>query len=130
MVCHMVNGKSDSGFTFVELVVVMAMVALLVSIAVPRYFAGLERSKEAVLREDLYVMREAIDQFYIDKGSYPADLETLVEQRYIRTLPVDPLTGSSDTWVAIVAPQNPLLISDVRSGASGTGSDGQAYFDW
>lgn len=130
MVCRIVNGKSSKGFTFVELMVVMAMVALLISIAVPRYFAGLERSKEAVLREDLFVMREAIDQFYIDKGSYPANLSVLVEQRYLRALPVDPITGSSDSWIEIVSPQNPQQISDVRSGAPGIGSDGKAYFDW
>ena len=124
------NGKSGQGFTFVELMVVMAMVALLISIAVPRYFAGLERSKEAVLREDLFVMREVIDQFYIDKGSYPVNLEALVDKRYLRALPVDPITSSNDSWIEIVSPQNPQLISDVRSGASGIGSDGQAYFDW
>ncbi len=130
MVCPIVNGKSTKGVTFIELMVVMAMVALLISIAVPRYFAGLERSKEAVLREDLFVMREAMDQFYVDKGRYPANLSVLVEQRYIRALPVDPITGSSDSWIEIAAPQNPLLISDVRSGADGTGSDGQAYYEW
>lgn len=130
MVCPIVNGKPLKGFTFVELMVVMAMVALLISIAVPTYFAGLERSKEAVLREDLFVMREAIDQFYIDKGSYPANLNMLVDERYIRALPVDPITGSSDSWIEIVSPQNPQLISDVRSGAPGTSIGGKAYFDW
>lgn len=123
------NGKSSKAFTFIELVVVMAMIALLISVALPSYFAGLERSKEAVLRKDLFVMREAIDQFYIDKGHYPANLSVLVEQRYLRALPVDPLTGSSDSWIEITSPRNPQLISDVRSGASGTGEDGKAYFD-
>lgn len=128
--CLIVNGKSSKGFTFVELMVVMAMVALLISIAVPSYFAGLERSKEAVLREDLYVMREAIDQFYVDKGRYPANLSELVEQRYLRALPVDPITGSSDSWIEIASPRDPQLMWDVRSGASGTGSDELPYYDW
>lgn len=130
MVCRIVNGKLSEGFTFIELVVVMAMVTLLISIALPSYFAGLERTKEAVLREDLFVMREAIDQYYIDKGSYPANLNMLVEQRYIRALPVDPITGSNETWIEIASTQYPLLINDVRSGSPEIGSDGKAYFDW
>jgi len=120
-----------AGFTLIELIVVMAIIALLVTIAVPRYFTSVERSKEAVLRTDLNVMREAIDKFYGDKGRYPENLDELVGKRYLRAVPRDPITESSDTWV-VVPPEDPGLsgVYDVRSGAAGSGVEGTPYNRW
>lgn len=123
------NGKQRA-FTFVELMVVLAIIALLLTVALPRYFAGLERAAEAVLKEDLLTMREAIDDYYVDKGQYPASLEKLVEQRYLRSIPVDPVTQSDETWILIGLPQNSSVIYDIRSGAEGEASDGSFYYDW
>ena len=117
------------GFTLIELIVVMTIVALLVTIATPRYFAHLDRSKEAVLRADLAVMREAIDKFLGDHGHYPTSLQELARRRYIRAVPVDPLTESADTWVAVSDPSRGGL-ADVRSGATGKDGAGVAYADW
>lgn len=122
-----------AGFTLVELLVVLAIVALLLSIAAPRYFAHVERAKEATLRQDLNVVRDAIDKFYGDKGRYPEALEELVRQRYIRAIPVDPLTDSDSTWVILPPPLTVQAgggVYDLRSGAQGVGSDGQHYADW
>lgn len=120
-----------AGFTLIELLVVMAIIATLLTIAVPRYFASLEKSKEAVLRTDLNVMREAIDKFYGDKGKYPDTLDELVSKRYLRALPRDPITDSRETWI-IVPPEDPALggVYDIKSGAPGLSIDGQAYADW
>lgn len=123
------NGR-PGGFTFVELMVVLAIIAVLLTVALPRYFSGLERAQEAVLKEDLFVMREAIDDYYIDKGHYPVSLETLVKERYIRDIPVDPVTESDETWILIGLPQEPGVVYDVRSGAEGEASDGSLYYEW
>lgn len=123
------NGKYQ-GFTFVELMVVLAIVALLLTIALPRYFEGLERAKEAVLKEDLVIFRRAIDDYVVDKGSYPSTLEVLVSQRYLRDIPVDPITESANSWILIGVPEKPNLIFDIRSGAEGQASDGSFYYDW
>ncbi len=123
------NG-SVKGFTFVELMVVLAIIAVLLTVALPRYFSGLERAQEAVLREDLFVMREAIDDYYLDKGRYPDSLHSLVEERYIREIPVDPLTDSRETWLLLGLPQDPAVVYDVRSGADGEASDGSRYSEW
>jgi len=119
------------GFTLIELIVVMAIIALLVTVAVPRYFASVDRSKEAVLRTDLNVMRDAIDKFYGDKGRYPENLAELVGKRYLRALPRDPITESTDTWV-VVPPADPGLsgVYDVKSGASGDSAEGSPYSSW
>ena len=121
------------GFTLIELIVVMAIVALLVSIAAPRYFASVERSREHSLRTSLGVMRDAIDQFAADKGRYPESLDELVRTRYVREAPEDPLTGRRDSWVALAPPADAFLagaMADVRSGAAGRGADGRLYADW
>jgi general secretion pathway protein G len=119
------------GFTLIELLVVLAIIALLLSIAVPRYFASLEHSREAVLQQDLAVMRQSLDKYYGDKGKYPDSLETLISSRYLRSIPVDPITDSNASWV-VVAPENTELgaVYDVKSGAEGTASNGTAYRDW
>ena len=108
------------GFTLVELLVVIAIVATLLTIAVPRYFASVERSKEAVLKENLAVMRDAVQKYYGDKGKYPERLEELAAAKYLRRIPVDPMTSSSETWV-IVPPKESEKggVYDVHSGASG-----------
>jgi len=124
-----VSGKSR-GFTFVELMVVLAIIAVLLTIALPRYFSGLERAQEAVLKEDLFTMREAIDDYYVDKGQYPSSLSSLVEERYLRAIPVDPITDTDESWIVLGLPDNPVVVYDVRSGAVGEASDGTLYYDW
>ncbi len=119
------------GFTLIELMVVMAVIALLLSLAAPRYFQNVERSKQAVLREDLTVMREAIDKFQADTGRYPADLEELVKRRYLRSVPVDPVTARNDSWVLLPPPPGTQgKVYDIQSGAEGTGLDGTAFSKW
>ncbi|MBD3635267.1 MAG: type II secretion system protein [Methylophaga sp.] len=120
----------QSAFTFVELMVVLAIIAVLLTIALPRYFSGLERAQEAVLKEDLFVMREAIDDYYLDKGQYPSSLDRLVQDRYLREIPVDPVTDSRETWIVLGLPLNPSVVYDVRSGARGEASDGTLYYEW
>ena len=119
-----------SGFTLIELLVVMAIIATLLSIAVPRYFHSLEKSKEAVLKEDLNVMRDAIDKYYGDSGKYPDTLEDLVTKKYLRNIPSDPITDRTD-WV-IVPPEDPSKggVYDLHSGAVGNSRDGTPYNTW
>jgi general secretion pathway protein G len=110
------------------MLVAMAIIALLLTLALPRYFSGLERSKEAVLMENLKTTREVIDRFYGDNGRYPESLNELVERRYLRTIPMDPITSSSRTWI-IIPPEPPLKgqVFDIRSGARGALRDGRPY---
>jgi general secretion pathway protein G len=124
---------ATAGFTLIELIIVMAILALLISIAVPRYFVHIERAKEATLKQDLNVMRDAIDKFYGDKGRYPDALEELAEQRYIRNVPVDPITESNATWDVVAPPPETEAkgnVYDVKSGAQGAASDGSVFADW
>jgi general secretion pathway protein G len=121
------------GFTLIELIVVMAIVALLASIAAPRYFNSLQKARETSLRTSLNVMREAIDQYAADKGCYPESLEELAAARYIREIPEDPVSGSRDGWVTVAPPADAQLagqVWDVRSGAAGRAADGSLYADW
>jgi general secretion pathway protein G len=117
------------GFTLIELIVVMAIIATLLTIALPRYFGSVERSKEVTLRQSLNVMREAIDKFNADNGRYPEKLEDLVAKRYIRAIPLDPITESVETWVIVPVPGAVATggVYDVRSGASGNASDGKPF---
>ncbi len=119
------------GFTLVELLVVMAIIAMLLSLAAPRYFNSVDKSKEAVLRENLSTTRQALDKYFGDNGKYPDALDDLVARKYLRGLPVDPFTGSSGTWV-VVPPdtQDKGGVYDIRSGAPGNGSDGTPFKDW
>ena len=121
----------ENGFTLIELLVVMAVLATLLTLALPRYFTGLERSREAVLRQDLAVLRDTLEKFYGDTGRYPSSLEDLVSAKYLRSLPRDPITGSAATGVG-VPPADPELggIADVHSGADGEASDGTEYHSW
>ena len=120
-----------SGFTLIELLVVMAIIAILVSIAAPRYFNSVEKSKEVVLKQDLSTLRDAIDKYYGDTGKYPDTLDDLVTKKYLRKLPVDPITDSADTWV-VVPPDDADKggVFDLHSGASGNGRDGTPYSAW
>jgi general secretion pathway protein G len=131
MVTDMGNRMRQTGFTLIELLVVMAVIALLLSLASPRYFSSVEKSKEAVLRENLYLMRDALDKYYGDNGAYPETLDALVGKRYLRSVPLDPITGERTTWVAI-PPDDPAKggVFDVRSGAEGSARDGSEYKDW
>lgn len=119
------------GFTLIELLVVLAILALLLTIATPRYFDGIDRAKEHTLKQDLIKLRETIDQFYADRGVYPNTLDELVEKKYLRQTPVDPITGSTTTWI-LVAPEPPLTggIYDIHSGAEGVAADGTRYQEW
>jgi len=123
--------RPRSGFTLIELLVVMAIIALLLTLAVPRYFGSLERSKEAVLREDLFQLRDAIGKYYGDRGKYPESLDALASEKYLRKVPVDPITESAASWV-IVGPEDPQKggVYDVKSGAPGKASDGSVYAEW
>src|SRR5690242_9647744 len=121
-----------TGFTLIELIVVLTVLALLLTIAVPRYFSHLEKAKEATLKQDLTVMRDAIDKFYGDKGRYPEQLDELVSSRYIRNIPVDPITESTSTWRVIppVDTEAKGAVYDVKSGADGKSADGSPYGEW
>ncbi|SEP09968.1 general secretion pathway protein G [Nitrosovibrio sp. Nv6] len=124
------NGRRHGGFTLIELLVVMAIIAILLTIAAPKYFNSLDRSRETVLRQDLNVMRDAIDKFNSDTGQYPEDLAELVEKRYLRAIPVDPLTDSADTWVAVPPPDGGTGVYDVRSGSADQAKDETSYGAW
>jgi general secretion pathway protein G len=117
-----------SGFTLIEMLVVMTVIALLLSIAVPRYFSSLDRSKETALKQNLKVMRDGIDKFYSDQGRYPESLDELVQKRYFRALPLDPITDSEKTWIPVPpAEADKKGIADVKSGAPGETSDGKPF---
>ena len=119
------------GFTLIELLVVMAIIATLLTIAVPRYARSLQRSREAVLREDLTSLRESIDRFYGDTGKYPQTLALLVEKHYLRGIPIDPIAKTAEKWVLVNSddPED-SGIKDVRSGAEGMAENGVPYGAW
>lgn len=121
----------DAGFTLIELLVVMAIIALLLSLAVPRYFKSVEKTREAVLRENLALTRQALDKYYGDNGKYPESLDQLVSRKYMRSLPLDPITDSSATWI-IVPPDVPGkgAVFDLKSGATGNARDGTEFKEW
>lgn len=128
--------RRNGGFTLIELMVVMAIITILAGIGVASYTNSITRSKEAVLREDLFRMRDALDQYYADKGKYPSSLEDLVQEKYLRAIPVDPFTQSKDSWQTEMSepdPSNPADapgIANVKSGADGTSFEGVAYAEW
>jgi len=125
------RASRSAGFTLIELIVVLTIIGTLLAIAVPRYFSSLEKSRETILRQDLSVMRDALDKYDADKGHYPETLEGLVTDRYLRALPVDPYTRKADTWVVTQSdnPDEPG-IKDVHSGFDGTAPNGTAYATW
>jgi general secretion pathway protein G len=128
--------SSSSGFTLIELMVVMALIVTLAGVGLAVYGNSVTRAKEATLKENLFRMRDAIDQYHADKNRYPASLDALVTDRYLRAIPTDPFTNSADSWQTILAdadPGNPSAepgIFDVKSGAEQTALDGTPYSDW
>ncbi|MBK8118367.1 MAG: prepilin-type N-terminal cleavage/methylation domain-containing protein [Sulfuritalea sp.] len=120
------------GFTLIELMVVMAIIAVLLTIAAPRYFNHLDRAREATLRQTLAVVRDAIDKFHGDTSSYPESLEELVTKRYLRAAPIDPITDSAQTWVLLPPPaaNGNGKLWDLKSGAEGSGANGTPYAEW
>ncbi len=123
--------KRSRGFTLIELLVVMAIIATLMTIAMPRYFNSLESSREATLRQSLAVLRESLDHFYGDTGHYPDSLEQLVELRYLRNTPVDPIIERSDAWQLVPPPEGVAGgVADIKSGATGRARDGSLYAEW
>lgn len=129
MVFLIISGK-HKGFTFVEVMVVMAMITLLLTIALPRYFSGLDRAKEAILKQDLATMREAIDHYHEDKGRYPYSLDVLVTDKYLRSIPVDPITEQADSWILVPLPDYSVGVYDIRSGSDALAEDGTTYSSW
>jgi len=123
--------KRKQGFTLIELLVVLGIVALMLTLAVPRYFPSVDKSKEVVLADNLRNLRGLIDQYYGDTGRYPDSLDQLVEKKYLRALPRDPVTDSDSTWI-IIPPEDSLKgsVYDIKSGAPGNDRSGKPYADW
>jgi general secretion pathway protein G len=127
---------NNRGFTLIEVLIVVTLIVILAAISMPQYQNSVTRSREAVLKEDLWRMRDVIQQYYADKNKWPASLQDLVSEGYMRQVPEDPFTNSADTWVTVPAepdPSNPSAqpgIEDVKSGAEGTALDGSRYSDW
>ena len=127
--------RRPHGWTLIELTIVISLITVLSTIALVGYGNAVTRSREAVLKEDLFRMRDAIDQHYADRGAYPPDLQALVNAGYLRSIPEDPMTRSSDTWVVVPAEPDqadPFVqgVYDVRSGSEGIALDGTAHADW
>jgi general secretion pathway protein G len=128
--------RGESGFTLIELLIVLALITILATMGVVQYKNSVTHAREAVLRKDLFSLRDAIDQYYADKNKYPASLETLVSDGYMRAIPEDPMTRSVDSWQTVPAepdPANPTAepgVYNVKSGAQGTALDGSNYADW
>jgi general secretion pathway protein G len=119
------------GFTLIELLIVMAIIGTLLSIAVPRYFRSLQHARETVLKQDLWILREAIDKYYADLNEYPEKLPDLVDKHYVRSVPVDPFTRLADTWTVVASddPDHPG-IRDIQSGAPDIASNGTPVATW
>ncbi len=125
------SGRGLLGFTLIELLVALAVIALLLSIVTPRYFGSVSRTEDIVLKENLHLMRDALDKYYADAGRYPDALGDLVTKRYLRNIPDDPITQSSTTWIVLPpADSQKGAVYDVKSGAKGVGRDGKAYGEW
>lgn len=122
--------RERKGFTLIELLVVLAIIATLFTLVAPRYFEHVERSHETVLKHNLLVMRDAIDRYHADRGSYPPSLQDLVTKRYLRDVPQDPMTGRNDTWHTNPPPEGGSGIYEVHSGASGKAKDGSVFSTW
>jgi general secretion pathway protein G len=128
--------KRDGGFTLVELLIVISLISILAAMGLVQYRNSVTSAREATLKTNLFRMRDAIDQYYADKGKYPSSLDSLVSDGYMRKIPDDPFTKSADTWVTEPAepdPNNPSAepgVYNIKSGAQGTALDGSSYSDW
>jgi general secretion pathway protein G len=126
----------SAGFTLIELMIVMAIIGILATLAIPSYVTAIKHAREAVLKEDLHIMRTAIDSYTMDKNKAPQSLDDLVQSGYLRAIPVDPITHSADTWVTDTSDAMYSLdesepgIDDVHSGSDAIGSNGQPYSSW
>jgi len=128
----------QGGFTLIEIIIVFTLIGILVGLGLPQYKTSIKRAREAVLKEDLFILRKLIDQYYNDKGKYPASLQTLVEEGYLRKIPVDPMTNSAETWVEIreipsyeeMTPGQEYGIIDVQSGSAEKSLAGTPYNTW
>jgi general secretion pathway protein G len=130
------HGQSDRGWTLIELLVVLSIIIILVSLAMNQYRTSILTAKEATLKSNLYRMRDAIDQYYADKGNYPASIQALVSDGYLRAVPLDTITNSTDTWTTVAAEADPSKptadpgIYDVKSGSDAVSTQGSRYADW
>lgn len=133
------TGTGDRGFTLIEIIIVLGIIGLLIGVGLPTYKSATVKAREAVLKENLYILRKLIDQYAQDKGKYPASLQTLVQDSYIRAIPIDPMTRLSTSWVEVrelPSPEDPMLteipgIIDVKSGSEGKSPlDGSPYSTW
>src|SRR6185436_7790605 len=128
--------RGEGGFTLVELLIVISLISILAAMGLVQYRNSVVSAREATLKTDLFRMRDAIDQYYADKTKYPSSLDSLVSEGYLRKIPEDPITKSSDTWQTVPAepdPNNPAAeagVYDVKSGAQGTALDGSSYSEW
>jgi general secretion pathway protein G len=134
--CRLQRLRDQSGWTLIELLVVIALIVILASFGMTQYGSAITRSKEGALKEDLFRLRDAIDQYYADRGQYPANLDALVTDGYLRAVPKDPFTNAIESWQQVPAepdPSNPTAqpgVYDVKSGSDGTALDGTKYADW
>jgi general secretion pathway protein G len=134
----MAREQKEKGFTLIELIIVFTLIGILVGLSLPQYKNATKLARESVLKENLYIMRKLINQYYVDKGEYPESLQMLVDEEYLMSIPVDPMTKSSETWEEV--PQSLTLdemtsgmipgIVDVLSGSEEIGTDGTAYNTW
>jgi general secretion pathway protein G len=131
------RGK-ENGFTLIEMLIVLTLIGILVGLALPQYKYSLKKGRETVLKENLFILRKLIDQYYTDKGKYPASLQTLVDESYLRKIPLDPMTKKGDTWVEVrenpsyedLVPNMEFGIVDVHSASQEKGIDGTTYDTW
>ena len=130
------NRKQDAGFTLIELAIVMLIIGVLMTVAIPSYIGAIKQAREAVLKEDLHVLRNAIDSYTADKQKGPQSLDDLIQDGYLKSIPEDPMTHSKETWVTDTSDmlssvdQTDPGIADIHSGSQEQGSDGQAYSSW
>lgn len=132
-------GTEEKGFTLIEIIIVFTLIGILVGLGLPQYTNSVKRAKETVLKEDLFQMRKLINQYYVDKGKYPLSLQTLVDEKYLISIPIDPMTKSSQTWVEVqqTLTEDELMsfdieigIEDVLSGSNEKALDGTLYNSW
>lgn len=125
------NRQDARGFTLIELLVVLAIISMLLTLAVPRYFSSVQKARETVMKENLWIIRDALDKYYGDVGKYPDRLEDLAAKKYVRAIPIDPITDDATTW-RVIPPADPEKggVYDVKSGAEGNSTAGSPYSEW